>query len=205
MVPTQDNYGDTYYFRGGVLDNYVLFNNMCFRIVRINGDDSIKLTLAGEVESGATDCTGVTDTSAVIQENIIYGYKNITGLDGKTWYIADYENNTAGTSYISLKESLDTWFDSKFKSNGELISAGLKIKDEIWCLGGNYNYKYAYGDGELLDEEGLNDLYPMYTWNYSARNRFMITKTIDLTCGEIEDKITSRVGALTSDEMVLTG
>jgi len=216
LSATQDNLGTSYYYRGAVQDNYVLFNNMCFRIVRIEGDGSIKLTLAGEVSEGATNCNGVTETSALINDgaSVSYGYKTIEGLDGNTWYMADYENdgktatNTTGNTSTSLKESLDTWFDTKFKSEGELTAAGNKVKEDTWCLGGKDDYKYN-SDGALLDATGLQSIYDeneYYFWNYSPYKRlFGTTKYADITCGDSEDKIKSRVGSITADEAVLAG
>jgi len=216
LSATQDNLGTSYYYRGAVQDNYVLFNNMCFRIVRIEGDGSIKLTLAGEVSEGATNCNGVTETSALINDgaSVSYGYKTIEGLDGNTWYMADYENdgktatNTTGNTSTSLKESLDTWFDTKFKSEGELTASGNKVKEDTWCLGGKDDYKYN-SDGALLDATGLQAYYDeneYYFWNYSAYKRlFGTTKYADITCGDSEDKIKSRVGSITADEVALAG
>ena len=40
-----DDYGVSYYFRGAVQNNYVVFARKCWRIVRITGDGSIKLVL----------------------------------------------------------------------------------------------------------------------------------------------------------------
>jgi len=218
LSATQDNLGTTYYYRGAVQDNYVLFNNMCWRIVRIEGDGSVKLTFAGEVAAGATNCNGVTDTSGVINEGsgVTYGYKTITGLDGSsTWYMADYGNdgktstNTTGNSETSLKESLDAWFDLKFKNEGALTAAGNKVKNDEWCLGGNDNYKYNSDTGALLDAAGIQAYYDeneYYFWHYSPYKRlFGTTKTTDLTCGETEDVIESRVGAITADEVALAG
>jgi len=45
LSASTDNDGTTYYFRGNVQDNYLNFNGMCWRIVRINGDDSVKLIM----------------------------------------------------------------------------------------------------------------------------------------------------------------
>ena len=218
LTYTTDNYGTTYYYRGAVQDNYVLFNNMCFRIVRIEGDGSVKLTLAGEVPTDATNCNGVTDTSAIINNGsgVVYGYKTTTGLDGSsTWFMADYENdgktatNTTGNSGTSLKESLDTWFDSKFKSEGALTVAGNKVKTDEWCLGGNDNYKYHVKTEALLDAAGIQAYYDeneYYYWNYSPAKRVWgTTKYTDLTCGDTEDSIKSRVGAMTGDEVALAG
>lgn len=48
LIKSTDDYGTTYYFRGKVENNYVLLNNLLFRIVRINGDGSVKLVLNGD-------------------------------------------------------------------------------------------------------------------------------------------------------------
>lgn len=52
LSKTSDNNGTSYYYRGGVDDNYVNFANRCWRIVRIEGDGSIKLVL----EDGNYEC-----------------------------------------------------------------------------------------------------------------------------------------------------
>lgn len=48
LYKIQDNLGVSYLFRGATNNNYVNFDNMCFRIVRINGDSSVKLILVSE-------------------------------------------------------------------------------------------------------------------------------------------------------------
>ena len=45
LYKINDNYGISYYFRGLSSYNYLNFANMCFRIVRINGDGGIKIVL----------------------------------------------------------------------------------------------------------------------------------------------------------------
>lgn len=53
MFPTMDNYGTSYYFRGAVDNNWVKFGkdeygyDMWWRIIRINGDSSIRLIYSG--------------------------------------------------------------------------------------------------------------------------------------------------------------
>ena len=45
LAATPDDYGMSYYFRGAVDKNFVIFSGMCWRIVRITGDGSVKLVL----------------------------------------------------------------------------------------------------------------------------------------------------------------
>ncbi len=50
LIKDSDDYGDTYYFKGNVLNNYVKLNDTLWRIVRINGDNTIRLVLDGVLE-----------------------------------------------------------------------------------------------------------------------------------------------------------
>ncbi len=61
MSLSPDDYGISYYFRGNVQNNFVSFAGMCWRIVRITGDGSIKLTL---YNYSSTNCTQTGDTLA---------------------------------------------------------------------------------------------------------------------------------------------
>lgn len=51
LIKTEDDDGVSYYFRGSVNNNYVSIEDLLFRIVRINGDGSVKLVLDGESTS----------------------------------------------------------------------------------------------------------------------------------------------------------
>lgn len=48
LIKTVDDYGIAYYFRGNVQNNNVSINNLNFKIVRINGDGSVRLALAND-------------------------------------------------------------------------------------------------------------------------------------------------------------
>ena len=50
LIETNDDYGTSYYFRGNVLNNYVALGNLTWRIVRINGDGTVKLVLDDYLE-----------------------------------------------------------------------------------------------------------------------------------------------------------
>ena len=55
LASTEDDYGTSYYFRGAVTNNYVQFANKCWRVVRINGDSSVKLVLHNDNTSNAAN------------------------------------------------------------------------------------------------------------------------------------------------------
>ena len=121
LASTQDDYGTSYYFRGAVDNNFVEYANMCWRIVRITGDGSIKLVLynyngltsTNNTPSSSTPCNvtgddyalarfeGDTYTSAF---NYAFGdnayvdlmYGNV-GCSDKTSTAFAYCNNAGGT------------------------------------------------------------------------------------------------------------
>ena len=49
IYAAEDDLGTSYYFRGAVDNNYVKFANFYWRIIRINGDGSIRMIYAGTI------------------------------------------------------------------------------------------------------------------------------------------------------------
>ena len=54
LYTMEDEYGTSYYYRGSVTNNYVYFGGFYWRIIRLNGDGSIRLLYAGT----SPDATG---------------------------------------------------------------------------------------------------------------------------------------------------
>lgn len=98
LYKTQDNYGTSYYFRGNPINNYVKFgidsagNDLYWRILRINGDGSIRIIYDGTslVNNGETHNTVVDKSSTEMQEGWNPGEAvHITG----TWYRETLQTN----------------------------------------------------------------------------------------------------------------
>ena len=179
-----DDYGTSYYYRGSTKDNYIEFNNMCWRIVRIEGDGSIKIILAKE---GLCSTITSSDTSSALINNgnsVVYGYDS----NNK----ADYENYNGGL-YTTLK----TWYTSSGLENKKTL-----LKNEKWCLGGSENYKYNSTTGELLTDTTIIDYY------YAAGKR-LEGKGVDIhatfKCSNEEDSISDYIGTITADEVSYAG
>ena len=67
LASAEDDYGTSYYFRGSVKNNYVEFANKCWRIVRIGGDNTVKLILHNDNTTNASNpCSSAnnSDTAA---------------------------------------------------------------------------------------------------------------------------------------------
>ena len=183
----EDDYGNSYYYRGGVKDNYIEFNNMCWRVVRIEGDGSIKIILAKE---GLCSTISSSDTTSALINNgaqIVYGYKS-----GEYGTLADYENYNGGL-YTTLK----TWYTSSGLENKKSL-----LKNEKWCLGGNDNYRYDPSTGALLTDNSSTYYY------YAAGKRLRgigVEKSATLKCSSEEDSVSDYIGTITADEVAYAG
>ena len=205
LSTAEDDYGTSYYFRGNPTDNYVNYAGMCFRIVRIQGDGSIKLILASEKTCSVenlTDGSGyATDGAAGTQGTILtanYGYKVVNGYYNG-YYINDYINSVSSNNNARTK--LNAWLERKITSESDKAL----LKNETWCIGDQTN---GYGDtGEVVGT--VSDLINSGTsFEFTAGNKYYVTKTPSYKCettgvdGEID---INKVGMLTFDEIVYAG
>ena len=104
MYATTDQDGTTYYYRGNVLDNYVYFANKMWRIVRINGDGTVRLIL----EEYAKDSNGNVYNVAYNSQN-----SNISGI-----FVPEYGYGTYASTSVSIY--VNEWF------NNNIIGDSLK-------------------------------------------------------------------------------
>ena len=95
LIKTTDELGDTYYFRGKVTNNYVNIGGFMFRILRINGDDTIRLI-----------------TEDAIDEKIAYNTNSEETEDYKTKLLLDN---------ATIKSKLDNWLTNNFKDDIKYI------------------------------------------------------------------------------------
>ena len=131
LIP--DDYGISYYFRGNIQNNFVSFANMCWRIVRITGDGSIKLAL---YDYSSASCTNTGDTLAFARysgttyktkfneqsnDNAYIGF--MYGTPNSTTYAATHANINKST----ILQNLETWYKAKLTAYTD------KLADTIWC------------------------------------------------------------------------
>jgi len=216
VYKTQDDLGDSYYFRGAPTNNYVEFGTyaedttltvydftnqtektvevkagspMYWRIVRINGDGSIRLIYDG-IELVAN---GVAHraTIGVTAYNTNY---NDAKYVGYTYDVDGVDTNS------TIKGVVDAWYDKHLKT-----TYGTHIADEIFCNDRS---------GVRTDDYG--------TTYYAPYDRLSNNKKPVLTCTNKEDRYTTStdigngkltdaegnarpIGLLTADEVFMAG
>ncbi len=113
VFKAEDDYGTSYYYRGAVENNYVRFANKYWRIIRINGDGSIRLIYQGlKANSTGIDASiGMSKFNSWGNDNMYVGFKYASG-----------EVHGTGTDSVILG-NLNTWYINNLKSYEDRIDA----------------------------------------------------------------------------------
>ncbi len=117
MYKTVDNDGDTYFYRGDVKNNNVKFAGFYWKIVRINGDGSIRLIYNGN----HANATGM-EASSVTGQGEAYNLR----LDDSTYvgymYGENFSETPIKTEKFTIKDEQVTnkyWFADAYTTNSE--------------------------------------------------------------------------------------
>ena len=115
LCSAPDAYGTSYYYRGTVDNNYVLFAGFYWRIVRVNGDGSMRIIYDGTSahangEDSEDRFIGYTAFNNAYDDNAYIGY--MYGTPGSSTYAETHANINDST----IKEYLDSWYENNIKS-----------------------------------------------------------------------------------------
>src|SRR5574344_209349 len=207
MFAATDDYGTSYYYRGAITTNNVLFGGFCWKAIRINGNGTTRMIYNGTPSDGK--CTNTTGTATQIgtsafntnyNDNAYAGY--MYGAAGSTTYEATHANTNSSTA----KTAIDTWY------NTNLASYASKISDTEFCNDRSIASTAATWDSsDTAKGYGTNETY------YGAYNRRFNTHVPALTCQNKNDRftvsdtttgngnLTYPVGLITMDEVGLAG
>ena len=203
IYKAEDDLGTSYYFRGDVSNNYVLFANKYWRIIRINGDGSIRMIYAGTSahENGYDDSSTNDMSIGTSAFNSSYNDNAYVGFMYGTASASDYATTHANTNNSTIKTSLDTWYTNNIKNT----TNEQYIADAIYC-----------NDRELQSGTGIGTT----TTYYKAYNRLNTNKTPTLKCNQVNDRFTKEttvsgvtgngaltypIGLITADEVAYAG
>ena len=139
----EDDYGDSYYYRGKVTNNYVSFAGYIWRIIRINGDGSIRLIYSGTNTSDTSSKTsiGTSQYNSYPYDASSVGYKYSKNLVLKhTTNTLNYSNINAPSIYYFGTSYTNNDTTKKLSISGDTVSGTL---EEIWGTGNYPDYKYT--------------------------------------------------------------
>ena len=185
-----DDDGISYYYRGSVNNNYVKYAGYYWRIIRINGEGSIRLLYAGD--NNKIDNIGTYQFNKIRNNPAYAGY-----MYGNTLNVS-YEKTIANEQDSDVKKVLDNWYkENIFDTSNEIV-----IADAGFCN----NRKIVYGNGY---SDSVSTKY--------SQNFLYQTSGFNLTCNQQQDlftlnnnnignkALTYPIGLITTDELVLAG
>ena len=210
-----DDYGTSYYFRGNVLDNYVTFADKTWRIVRINGDGSVRLVL-NDVAKDSSGNAIKTAFNTNKDDNAYVGY--MYGTPGSATYDATHQNKNDST----IKQTVDKWYEDNLKTNyasyladtlfcndKTLASDGIGGVETQLGYGTNKTYyaaaerlQYSTGTTSITTSKptfecakGVNNTYSRYT-----------SSSTETTKGvKVNNDLIYPIGLLSADEVAYAG
>ena len=192
MYAMADDYGTSYYYRGAVTDNWVSFGGYLWRVIRVNGDNTVRMIYSGTTDNhtGAGTQIGTSSFNSTYNSPKYVGY--MYG-DSDTTESEAFTNKNDST----IKGVIDNWYKNNLSSYSSLIA------DEVFC-----------NDRTLASGE----TYSSSLFDYAARGRLDTNKSPQLTCPNLardgfttttasigNKALTYPVGLITADEVSLAG
>ena len=204
LCKAKDAYGDSYYYRGNVTNNYVLFADKYWRIVRINGDGTVRVIYDGTSahangESSSDRQIGTSAFNSSYNDNAYVGY--MYGTTGSTSYTETHANKKDST----MKAYIDNWY----KTNILGTTNESYLADNIFC---NDRSLDSSNSGTGTGTSSTN--YRLYYGPWTGDD---YDSSIKLTCTQKNDAftvsdttkgngaLTYPVGLLNTDEIILAG
>ena len=211
LLVSEDELGQTYYFRGSVDNNYVKMNNLMFRIVRINGDGSVRLVLDNTLEDNSYYLRRINKTNEYLN-NMIFDNSDIKKVLDE-WYntnLLSVDNYIASSNFCydnafylqNESEYFTNSYDRIYVSNAASLNCqegiyvgkvGLLSIDEVIYAGaskdGTNNSYYLYNPSIL------NNWWTMSSSKVNAQsnnvNNYLITSGGGI---DLEGKLNSSYG-----------
>ena len=205
VYAAEDDLGNSYYFRGNVDNNYVYFAKNWWRIIRINGDGTIRMIYTGNPnDSISQEYISESAYNSSYNDNAYVGY--MYGSAGSSTYEATHANTNDST----IKRVIDTWYQNN------LSSYSTYIVDAIYCNDREVvNVTYTYNNGTNTTTYNGNGTGTNKS-AYASLKRNHIDHNPTLKCSNNNDKftvsntlgngaLTNPIGLPTTDEIVMSG
>ena len=163
LYQAEDDYGTSYFYRGANDYNYVNFAGFIWRIVRINGDGSIRLILDGSISTLNRENE---DTTAGKTSQFNKGYDNsyigyMYGTAGST----SYDNTHKNLNSSLIKQQVDLFYENYIENEEKNYHYEKFLGDALFC--GDKSLSTKISESSNLGY-GTNKTY------YAAAERLML-------------------------------
>ena len=201
MYAAEDDYGTTYYYRGAVNDNWFQFGTnssgqpLYWRIIRINGDGSIRLIYNG------------TSTATTGNSTMINTSQTFNSSDKNNMYVGYmYQSNQVHGLVESsdIKKELDEWYSNNLSKSADKIDGNAGFCGDRYPSTSSSSSNGSGGTGTT-------------TTYYGAHIRLVNSKNPSFKCTDSQDLYTTSgsskgnkalsnpIGLITADEVAFAG
>ena len=212
LFKAQDDLGTSYYFRGAVNNNWVKFGkdssnkDIYWRIIRINGDGSIRMIYSGTTAPTSSTATVMTGTGTQIGTSTFNSSRDKAEYVGYMYTEGEQHGNSTSSP---IKTTLDNWYAGTTLKDNDLVA------DQIFCNDRSASTSdVAYSESNYTTLTSWNSTGTQYY--YGTRGRLKDSKSPVLTCPTASDKFTVNtsngngaltypVGLITADEVAMAG
>ncbi len=200
IYKSEDDLGNSYYFRGNVTNNYVYFAKNWWQIIRINGDGTIRMIYTSNPnDSSADQYISKSRFNNNYNDNAYVGY--MYGTAGSSTYNATHTNINSST----IKTVIDTWYQNNLSSYSKYIADAIYCNDREVVQVNNVAEMTLTGNGVGTNESayaGFNRTYVDHAPTLKCKNkndRFTTSSTLG------NGALTNPIALITSDEVVMGG
>ena len=209
LYKAEDDLGTSYYFRGAVNNNWVKFGkegdkDIYWRIIRINGDGSIRMIYSGTTAPTSSTATVMTGTGTQINATEYIFNSSYNKAEYVGYMYTEGKQHENGTS-SPIKATLENWYAGTTLKDNDLVA------DQIFCNDRSATTSSSGTPGEISGSMSSST-----TYYYGAYIRLITNKSPQLTCPTESDKFTVNtsngngaltypVGLITADEVAMAG
>lgn len=199
MFAAQDDYGTSYYFRGAVENNWVSFGGFYWRIIRVNGDGSVRMIYSGNTESGPVttgDDTNIGSDRFNLTAVILSDENTFSQSPEGVGYVYTEGELHGTTTDSNIKSLLDNWYEDNLENVSD-----SNIINTVFCID-----RTGYIDSEfttpLIESSFTGDEIFI---SYGTRYRLEHMKNPSLNCSHQNDILSLKVGLISADEISMAG
>ena len=199
LYTAQDDYGTSYYYRGNVSNNNVYFAGAYWKIIRINGDGTIRLLYNGtKINAKAGDAqygTSAFNSTRTDQAYVGYMYGTTAGAIGSR------ENNLANGKDSNIKTKVDEFYNKYMVANNlqdYLADTGFCGDRSITNSGDGYSTT-SYTEYGAVNRLAKTNKLPILTCPDKEHDLY----TVDSSKGN--GALTNPIGLMTADEAAMAG
>ena len=201
-----DDFGEVYYFAGKPTDNWFYFGGYYWRIVRINGDGSIRLIYNGTSTAQTGNSTMINTSQAF---NSSYNNNMYVGYMYQSGQVHGLTTNS------SIKTTLDNWYLSNLADEAEYLDGNAGFCGDRYPSTSSSNSNGSGGTGTTTTYYGayirlVNSKNPSFKCTdkdndlYTTPGSSEGNGALKVTPGD-NDSTPTPIGLITADEVAFAG